>query len=591
MIAILLGVLMAMGGAGGISVCIGAVEVGANAKIIPGRVESREAPYALYKSLGATSVETYLTWNLVEWRGKDQWDWSAHDSFVRKLQEHKLKWVPFVIAGPCYATPEWFRNSPDSVPARCLEHDQDSAVQSIWNPHLLSWIERLMGEIAKRYGKTGVIESVLLGISGIFGEAIMPAGGSAWTGDFHKHSGFWCGDPYAVVNFRDYLRRKYGTIEPLNAAWGTSLKSFQEIRPALPDKAPSERAWLDQMRWYQDSMTRFADQWLAITRKHFPRTPIFLCTGGNGEREHASNFSAQCRVAAKHGAGVRITNEGSDYAANFFMTRLVATAGKHYGTYYGFEPATGENEKGTRARFYNVTASGACQYHAYQYSIVGSESMMRNFRDNLHFLRPAKPVVETAVFVPRVSQMLQPRDGFWDRVKQLRDIADFDLVDEDLLRDGALSHYKALVLLGGSVIEAEDQKRINAWLEASGILLGYNFGPVRSVEGDTSFYKRWFGDAEPGIRMMSLGKGRVCFYGGPWEQRDGFFQMLREALQSIPNRIEPDGQADGVYATVLTDAVLFLNTTDAPVEKTIHLPNGSRRTVTVPGSSIYEVKL
>ena len=80
---------------------------------------------------------------------------------------------------------------------------------------------------------------------------------------------------------------------------------------------------------------------------------------------HGSNFAEQCRVAAKHKAGVRITNEASNYALNFALTRWVASAGKHYGAYYGFEPAGGVDENGIVARIYNATASGANQLFDY----------------------------------------------------------------------------------------------------------------------------------------------------------------------------------------------------------------------------------
>jgi len=46
-------------------------------------------------------------------------------------------------------------------------------------------------------------------------------------------------------------------------------------------------------------------------REFFPNTKIYLCTGGDGHPTHGSDFTHQARIAAKHRAGIRITNEGS----------------------------------------------------------------------------------------------------------------------------------------------------------------------------------------------------------------------------------------------------------------------------------------
>ncbi len=71
------------------------------------------------------------------------------------------------------------------------------------------------------------------------------------------------------------------------------------------------------------------------------------------------------------GAGIRITNEGSDYANNFTLTREVATATRAYGTFCGFEPASGVDATGNVARIHNAAASGARQLHVYTDNVLG----------------------------------------------------------------------------------------------------------------------------------------------------------------------------------------------------------------------------
>jgi hypothetical protein len=74
------------------------------------------------------------------------------------------------------------------------------------------------------YRDSGVIESILLGVTGNYGEAIYPVTGNDWTADvhgkYHTHPGFWAGDKFAVATFRESIKKKYGTDVTLKQAWG-----------------------------------------------------------------------------------------------------------------------------------------------------------------------------------------------------------------------------------------------------------------------------------------------------------------------------------------------------------------------------------
>ncbi|MBO4548722.1 MAG: family 14 glycosylhydrolase, partial [Abditibacteriota bacterium] len=312
----------------------------------------------LWKSLGATSVESYVTWQSVEDAGRDRWDWSVWDKVAETLKEAGLGWVPFLIAGPAYATPAWYRES-EGTPCRCAEHGTDSKIESLWSPRIMEYAERFMKAFAGRYDTGGLIESVLLGIQGDYGEAIYSVSGGGWTfelpGEYHNHLGFWCGEEPAREAFRRHIVSKYGTIDAVNKAWKTSFPDesgvaypfdSEESKAALMQRLPGDphlrRRWLDFVEWYRLSMTEYAGKWMEAARRVFPDRDIYLCTGGISLPEMGSDFSAQCRIAAKYGGGVRITNEGSDYASNFTVTRQVATAGRYYGAYFGFEPASRE---------------------------------------------------------------------------------------------------------------------------------------------------------------------------------------------------------------------------------------------------------
>ena len=437
------------------------------------------ADAALFKALTVTSVESYVDWAGVE-PSKDQWDWSRWDKQVLILKKAGLKWVPFLIAGPAYATPLWFQNSADSLTYRCLEHGKESKVQSLFNPALRPQVERFLRAFADRYRDAGVIESVLLGVTGIYGESIYPAGPEGgWTarltGDYHNHVGWWAGDPYAVVVFREAMENKYGRVKRLNAAWGTYYAGFDEVTTFLPEKAPSDRARADFVEWYQQVMTDWAVFWVKATRKVFPKNEIYLCTGGDGNPNLGADFTAQTAAIARFGAGVRITNEGSDYTHNFSVTREVATATRHYGSFCGFEPASKVDAGGVVARIYNATASGARQLHDYTPNTLGQGvEALDSFRKNAIWLTPRQPRnLLVALYLSRETWALDSRaiGRTLSLSRTLRDATDLDFVTRRSLADGHLRGYGVLVLAASSVVEPESAEVIERWVRKGGILI------------------------------------------------------------------------------------------------------------------------
>ena len=439
--------------------------------------DASPAEAALFKALTVTSVESYVDWAGVEPR-PNEWDWSKWDRQVATLKNAKLKWVPFVIAGPAYATPLWYQSGPDSHYYRCLEHGQESKVQSLFHPRWPAAVERFIRAFAERYRDSGVIESVLLGITGIYGESIYPAGPEGgWTarltGDYHNHAGWWAGDVHAASAFRAAMQKRYGDIAGLNRAWQTAHASFGVIQPFLPEKAPSDRARADLVEWYQQAMTDWSVFWVKTTRKHFPHTPIYLCTGGDGNPMLGADFTAQTAAIAKEEAGVRITNEASDYAHNWAITREVATATRLYRTFCGFEPAGKVDAGGVIARIYNATASGARQLHFYDPNVLGSPEALANFRAHAAWLVPRTPRLSAALYVPRESWALETASlrRFYELAPVLRDVADLDFLTRQTVADGHLRHYSTLLLTPCPVLEPRTAAALETWVQNGGTLV------------------------------------------------------------------------------------------------------------------------
>ncbi|MDF2440501.1 MAG: hypothetical protein JWN98_1485 [Abditibacteriota bacterium] len=441
--------------------------------------DAGRADAQFYRAIGVSSVESYVHWASVEEK-KNQWDWSRWDKQVADLQAAKLKWVPFLLVGMAYGTPLWFQESAASHNYKCLDHGQESRVQSLWNPALRPAVDRFLKAFAERYKKTGVVESLLLGVTGIYGESIYPAGPEGgWTaeltGTYHNHAGWWAGDTFAQEAFRAAMKRQYTSLEKLNRTWGTQYVSWSQVAPFVPDKAPNDRARADFVGWYQQAMTEWSVFWVATTRKYFPSTPIYLCTGGDGDPMLGADFSAQTKAIAPFGAGVRITNEGSDYAANWSLTREVATATRLYKTYAGFEPASEVSPSGIVARVYNATASGARQLHDYAPNMMNDPAALQNARAHASYLRQRQPLVEAAIYVPRETWEVEPQriGQFYDLARRLRDAIDLDFVTRHTVLDGVLRNTKVLFLASAPVLEPVVASAIERWVKAGGTLVTF----------------------------------------------------------------------------------------------------------------------
>jgi hypothetical protein len=511
-----------------------------------------DAAFENCKSIGITSLQSYVPWSEVE-SVEGSRDFSAYDPLVEALRRHGLKWVPFLILGPYYATPKWFLNSGQSLFAKCLEHGRESKVQSIWNPHLPRFVERFIEVFAERYGSSGLIESICLGISGNWGEAIYPATG-CFLGGFHVHPGWWCGDEYAKRDFRARMLERYGVIEGLNSRWGTRFRDqsaiafpdvsrptleflFSEFKRRVPTSCkpllksikgaltvrvirtlprrfrsricaiedhpnPTLRRCLDFVQWYQDSMTRWAKHWIKSASSHFAGPSIYLVTGGDGEPWLGADFSAQVAVAAKFGAGVRITNHSDHYADSFARSRLVTSASKYYRAFFTTEEAGVNSAAGVTMRVFDALSSGAAGLYCKGLMGIGHDPCSgrsspyggiteggRNLQRFRTYLRVSAPLTNVAVLYPNTSIAVRPAilPTLHFQCARLRALLDFDLADENMIRDGCLDNYRFLVLLAGDLLRRGTIEKVEDWIRSGGILISTIGTPFEAGEQTGNF--------------------------------------------------------------------------------------------------------
>ncbi|MBE6768532.1 MAG: glycosyl hydrolase family protein [Ruminococcaceae bacterium] len=462
------------------------------------------------KESGATAVQIYTFWRDFEPHAEGQFEWDYFDAQVKQIQEAGLQWVPFLLMGPKYAAPDWWLSDPRHKGLVCLEHGKETPIESIWNPAFREQVSRVVKAFAEHYLPWGVIQSVQPGICGDYGESIMPVHGN-WAGDYHTHGGYWCGDEYAVADFRRVMQAKFGTVKALNDAWNSRYADFDALRPFLPHKTTSRTALFDELRWYKDSMTEYVDFWLGTCRAAFPDTPIYMCVGGNEEPEHASDFAAQAKVCAKHGAGLRLTNECNRFFENYFLTAYTHAACEQYGAYLGLEPVGGLTPEGVCARMFGSAVYGNRQMMYYYGNVFqrpdeqGSiyNACSESFMKYLPLLREGKTVCDVAFFWPGLVGALGRGipDGIRPLATFLRRFTTVMPLNEQMIRDGGLSRFKLLIIPPAEFTDRETLHAICEYVKNGGKVLAV--GRTADIELDpVEEYDALFGilpESETGV--------------------------------------------------------------------------------------------
>lgn len=454
--------------------------------------ELRNEDYMKYcADHGVTSLQSYVYWASVE-KKKGIYSFDFYDDIVSRMIKYGLKWVPFIIVGPDYATPDWFHDSPECVYAKCLEHEKESRIQSIWNPHIIKYIDALIKAIAGHFDHS-VIESVLVGMSGNWGESIYPVGGGFNFNrrPFHTHLGWWCGDDYAVKDFKSAYDMDFPSRTELKIQRYVSrlltLASVDYLDSVflryLTKRQRGEylRRSNNFANWYISSMNNYVDKWLSVVRSNFPGSKIQVVTGGDGNPMIGVNFTEQTKIAKKYGAGIRITNQTDNPIENYVMCQWTATAAKQYGGYFTTEEALYNSYDGIKARLIDAVDSGAsgvyfktvldCMYEDNcELKINGCGRGGSILRDNLRITENEVPIRNCALLLPTSTVRLIPFsiNKIYEMAMKLKTRSDVDFICEDMINDGCLDEYDELLITSNAMVKSDIREIIVKWQNDGG---------------------------------------------------------------------------------------------------------------------------
>ncbi|MHB0997865.1 MAG: alpha-amylase family protein [Armatimonadota bacterium] len=545
------------------------------------------------KSVSVSSVTDYLSLSTTETE-PGKFDWSYYDRNQQILQENGLGYNVFTWL---HFPPKWLMDSPDYVPYRCAEHDQPIKMTSLWAPGTLKIYDRFYKELAAHFGDK--IEFIRLATPSEYGEIGYPNGMTNWlVKQDHAHEGYWCNDAYARADFSSQMKKRYKNIEALNKTWGTGFKSFDALE--YPDfikdhsliadplkLTPQVRMRvLDFIDWYYDSQSRFIRSSVSIVRKYFPNKEIIVSMGYGSQLTAFGNDDTGIAQLCKE-LKVSCQTPGN---VDYICLKSLATPCHFYGVPYFTEPPGDVNRNAQINRIWADSSCGVQTFFDYPQNLLGAKDEFAKYRD---YLDGAGSIVEAAVLFPTTDHRL--RYEHWptrtlECVNVLREVLDYDLVDERLIRDGALDKYKILLAYDGNIMEASTLRAIKKWVSSGGILLVRDFGPVETIDGDRSIYKEIFPQiADKGLERPSLaeivssysrkvGKGYVLTV--PAHQSDAhLFAMeasemaynLSKYFTGKTDLIQVDDKIDGILSTLFKDRIVFLNHGDKPIEKTFKL--------------------
>jgi hypothetical protein len=520
-------------------------------------LKERDTFIANAKRFNITGIEEYMGLSVVEpEQGKANWGQYRQDAAVIKKAGVKL--VAYLWA---QAFPKWLKNNSTYVFTSNVATGLETENLSIFAAETLGFYDHFFGDASRELA--GLVDIVRIGCPYDYGECGYPAG--AGNFQFPKKNlepGFWVNEVPARAHFKAAMQNKYGTVARLNAAWGTRFVSLETID--YPKDTHNSRYWVDFIHWYQDGFTEQMGKIVALAKKHFPETPININLGWPYEKVNiGQDLSGLAKMAADKGICLRTP---TGHMVPFLYTKRVATAARYYPpARFSSEPVgnSAKSEEMALAYFKDLT-TGVNWHMDYPGNYERCQDSFAEYRKL--WAGAEYPQIDTALFFPTTSHFLDDWDNWRSKgfgggfpeglqayAEELRDMIDYDVVDERLVSDGFLKSYRFLIWPTGKIAEAETLQKVKTWVASGGTLLIAGLEHITTVEQDRgAFESLAILPATDGARQV--GKGKVIRIGDKVEDLDGVFPAALDAR-------------DGVLVSTFKGGTLLFNKTGQTVVK------------------------
>ena len=176
-----------------------------------------------------TNINQVMIFPMGEWNPETRkLDWTRTDFLVKKIEEAHMKFVPLLLKEEqCYDYfPIWeFRE----IPGMWKEYNRDNG--SLDNrdnvdfddPRVYPLVQSYFKAVIERYGKNPALSFY-----------------NIWN---EPH--YYSASPRVVLKFRDWLKKKYGSLAALRKSWGIEYSSWDQVSPFLTEDWRSSMPGID----------------------------------------------------------------------------------------------------------------------------------------------------------------------------------------------------------------------------------------------------------------------------------------------------------------------------------------------------------
>ncbi|WP_025683856.1 family 14 glycosylhydrolase [Paenibacillus maysiensis] len=194
------------------------------------------------KSNGVYAITTDVWWGYVENAGDNQFDWSYYKTYADAVKEVGLKWVPIISTHKCGGNvgddcniplPSWLGSKGSADEMQFKDEGgyvNNEALSPLWSGTGKQYDE-LYASFAETFaGYKSIIPKIYLS-GGPSGELRYPSYYPAAGWSYPARGKFQAYTETAKNAFRTAMNGKYGSLDKINAAWGTKLSSLNQINP------------------------------------------------------------------------------------------------------------------------------------------------------------------------------------------------------------------------------------------------------------------------------------------------------------------------------------------------------------------------
>jgi hypothetical protein len=517
-------------------------------------------------------------------KDEGQWDWSLYLTSANQLRESGLGYNVFCWL---HFPPKWYEESDKFVPYVNMVTGQAIPQLSLWSPDL----DRIYNQFyhALSVGMGDKIDFIRIALPSEYGEIGYCNGMTSWLRpQEHAGSGYWCGDPYAVADFKKAMRLKYREIERLNQSWGTNNSDFDVIEMPKPEiskqfatSAQARKRWLAFADWYQQAWVQCLGQIDSIVKIYFPNKEYIASLGYGAECLRLGNEQSR-HIQAMSELNLACQSPGD---IGYFATRRVSSACRHYNVRYYTEPPGGVPPERELNRIFMDISNGTQTWFDY---LSNLENSIAYFQEYKKYLNGSPPRTNVAVWHPTSDLWLKPEHAWsedaWKLSDPLREVLDYEIIDDRMIVTGALDSLgiRQLILAGADWLDRDAWLQVHSWVRNGGVLYVLKGKAICDVDGKDDLWKEQVPVTIPKLDKQknpaayfeqgkkTLGKGIVLTIDTEGTSQKDVARALEILCVNIGSMMDKpennycliDHAGNGLLATRFDDKILYFNYTN-----------------------------